>query len=200
MHKSSSSSCSVGTFNGNINQLQLDHIRHRTTLCSTSVHANGDDRDYDASPVNYFQPRTMTVSESFAYFARLVVQTILDKRAQIYSGGNNRRRLRNRIKNILRKGKRDIQKESTKAKAGVWESLCKLNESRKSLIQLVGYDSSLLVPAFTFLTLGALMSSIIPHYYSACISYVVVGEANRDKLLWALGGLGMFHEQWRSRH
>ena len=69
----------------------------------------------------------------------------------------------------------------------------KLNESRKSLIQLVGYDSSLLVPAFTFLTLGALMSSIIPHYYSACISYVVVGEANRDKLLWALGGLGTFH-------
>ena len=68
-----------------------------------------------------------------------------------------------------------------------------LNESRKSLIRLVGYDSSLLVPAFGYLIMGAFMASVIPYYYSSCISCVAAGEANREKLLWAMGGLGVSH-------
>ena len=35
------------------------------------------------------------------------------------------------------------------------------------------------------------MSSVIPYYYSSCISCVAAGEASREKLLWALGGLGL---------
>mmetsp|Transcript_24675 Transcript_24675/g.51677 ORF Transcript_24675/g.51677 Transcript_24675/m.51677 type:complete len:826 (+) Transcript_24675:275-2752(+) len=73
------------------------------------------------------------------------------------------------------------------------QSLRRLNESRKNLIRLVGYDSSLLVPAFGYLTLGAFMSSIIPHYYSACISCVAAGEPNKLKLISSLCGLGVSH-------
>mmetsp|Transcript_3658 Transcript_3658/g.6881 ORF Transcript_3658/g.6881 Transcript_3658/m.6881 type:complete len:807 (-) Transcript_3658:370-2790(-) len=167
------------------------HNQFRTTLSSSLV-ANGD--EIAESPVNEFQPRTMKVSESFAFFARFVVQTILEKRAKKKLGRENRRRLRNRIKHVL--SLRIAKKEpiiKKKKEGGVRESLRKLNESRKKLIQLVGYDSSLLVPAFGFLIMGAFMSSVIPHFYSSCISCVAAGEANREKLLWALGGLGMSH-------
>jgi hypothetical protein len=70
-------------------------------------------------------------------------------------------------------------------------SIRKLKESQQKLVRLVGYDSSLLVPAFSYLIAGALFKSIIPHFYSACISCVASGEVNRGKLLLALGGLGL---------
>ncbi len=39
--------------------------------------------------------------------------------------------------------------------------------------------------------MGAFMSSVIPYYYSSCISCIASGEPNRSKLLWAIGGLGL---------
>jgi hypothetical protein len=176
----------------NVNE-QNDHGRYRTELHSSTV-INGNAAVSDEL-VNEFQPRTMKVSESFVFFARFVVQTILDNRIHQSSGWENRRRLRDRI---FRKTKQELTTVTTttstsKQKRGFRESMCKLNESRKSLIRLVGYDSSLLVPAFGYLIMGAFMSSVIPYYYSSCISCVAAGEANRDKLLWALGGLGVSH-------
>ena len=90
-------------------------------------------------------------------------------------------------------GKTKLDVEKKRPTGGIRESLRKLNESRRKLIQLVGYDSSLLFPAFSFLILGAFMSSVIPHFYSSCIAAVAAGESNRDKLLFALGGLGLSH-------
>mmetsp|Transcript_5953 Transcript_5953/g.13023 ORF Transcript_5953/g.13023 Transcript_5953/m.13023 type:complete len:801 (-) Transcript_5953:56-2458(-) len=180
---------------------QLNDILFRTELYSSASTAN-EDYDYE-SPVNEFQPRTMTVSGSFAFFARFVVQTILDKRAERNLGSKNRRRLRNRLKRALsfRKSKEEedsttttAKKEKAKGGGGIrFESLRELNESRKNLIRLVGYDSSLLIPAFSFLIMGAFMSSVIPHFYSACISCVAAGEPNREKVMWAVGGLGLSH-------
>jgi ATP-binding cassette subfamily B (MDR/TAP) protein 9 len=73
---------------------------------------------------------------------------------------------------------------------GIMASIRQLKESQRKLVGLVGYDSSLLVPAFSYLIAGALFKSIIPHFYSACISCVAAGEA-RGKLLLALGGLSL---------
>lgn len=172
--------------------------RGRTTLLSSATLINGDgETDTDESPVNEFQPRTMKVSQSFTFFSQFVVKTILDKRAQKTLGRENRRRLRDRLKRVLlhRKVKKVLTTKKKKGakKTGIRANMRKLNESRKKLILLVGYDSSLLVPAFSYLIMGAFMSSVIPHYYSACISCVAAGEANRNKLLWALGGLGLSH-------
>ena len=124
--------------------------------------ANGDG-------VNSFVPRTQTVIQSLAYFLRFVVQTFQSKRVieERHDG------------------------EPEPPKLGIRASFRKLNDSRKSLIRLVGYDSSLLVPAFSFLVLGAFMSSVIPHYYSSCISCVAAGEPSREKIVMAIAGLGI---------
>ncbi|KAL7542047.1 hypothetical protein ACHAXR_011461 [Thalassiosira sp. AJA248-18] len=180
-------------YNGN--NRHLGHIRpsSRTALYSSVTVANGDENNQ--SMVNEFQPRTMTVSGSFKFFARFVVQTILDKRAERKLGRENRQRLRSRVKRVLllRKEKLKTTKSRKDKSSGIRESMRKLNGMRKEMIRLVGYDSSLLVPAFSYLIMGAFMSSVIPHFYSSCISCVAAGEANKEKLIWALGGLGISH-------
>jgi ABC-type multidrug transport system fused ATPase/permease subunit len=71
------------------------------------------------------------------------------------------------------------------------ESLSVLNEQRRNLVALAGYTSSIVVPSFTFLVLGSLMNSIIPHYYSKCLQCVATLEPSRPKLLHALMGLAI---------
>jgi hypothetical protein len=121
-------------------------------LYSSTAKVNGEVEIYDR--VNEFRPRTMKVSESVAFFARFVAQSILDKRAQKSLGRENRRRLRNRLKRVafVRKATNELV-ATTKTKGGkgarqrgMMGSIRKLNESRKSLIRLVGYDSSMMVP------------------------------------------------------
>lgn len=184
------------------------HDQHATALRSVTAAANGANGDisteevYDEMPHDDFEPRTMKVFESFAFFARFTVQSILETRAIKSQDGTNRRRLRQRLKQLIFRRKNEqndvirttkTTKEQPDEKTGIRRSLSGLNESRKNLTRLVGYDSSLLLPAFSYLILGALMSSIVPHYYSACISCVAAGEPNRAKLIWAIGGLGLSH-------
>jgi hypothetical protein len=137
----------------------------------------------------------MKVSESMAFFARFVVQTIQHQRIQKQIGDAERIRLRQRLKRFffIGNGKKETLAAAANAedRQGIMASIHKLNESKQKLVGLVGYDSSLLLPAFSYLVLGALFKSIIPHFYSACISCVAAGEANRRKLLMAMGGLGM---------
>lgn len=124
----------------------------RTLLYSSTGKANGEVEIYDR--MNEFRPRTMKVSESVAFFARFVAQSILDKRAQKSLGRENRRRLRDRLKRVafVRKATKELVATTKKKGAkgakqrGMMGSIRKLNESRKSLIRLVGYDSSMMVP------------------------------------------------------
>ena len=129
------------------------NIRYsRTLLYSSTGKVNGEAEIYDR--VNEFQPRTMKVSESVAFFARFVAQSILDKRAQKSLGRENRRRLRDRLKRVafVRKATKELVATTKKKGAkgakqrGMMGSIRKLNESRKSLIRLVGCDSSMMVP------------------------------------------------------
>jgi len=189
---------------------QRRHNHRATALRSaTEAAANGANGDISTEEVDDddelshddFEPRTMKVFESFAFFARFTVQSILEKRAMKSQDGSNRRRLRQRLKQLIfrRKNEHNVietikaTKKQPDEKTGIRGSLSGLNESRKNLTRLVGYDSSLLLPAFFYLIMGALMSSIVPHYYSACISCVAAGEPNRAKLIWAIGGLGLSH-------
>ncbi len=205
---------------GNIGVPQLAiHKRHQSQrhhkVTSTSfalrslstAAANGANGDVsmmeDELPVDDFQPRTMKVLESFAFFVRFSAQTILEKRAQRSQGRSNRRRLRHRLKQMIFRRKYKhldtdaddlvVKTEGSDENLGLRESVRKLDESRKNLTRLVGYDSSLLLPAFSYLVLGAFTSSIVPHFYSACISCVASGDPNRAKLVWAIGGLGLSH-------
>jgi hypothetical protein len=133
---------------------------HRTILHSSTIpdEMNGDnvaDSDDPYYMANQFQPRTMKVSESLAFFVRFVAHTIMEKRAQNSKGRDNRRRLRDRLKQVAfpRKSMKDFSDETlttatavssssttttptttTKNRLGKWH---KINESRKSLIRLV---------------------------------------------------------------
>ena len=196
-----------------VSQLALEPRHHKRTTTSSALQslstaaangANGDVSEMeDELPVDIFQPRTMKVLESFAFFVRFSAQTILEKRALRRQGRSNRRRLRHRLKQLVfrRKYKHAVtdeddtmaQPEEADENLGIRGSIRKLGESRKNLTRLVGYDSSLLVPAFSYLILGAFTSSIVPHFYSACISCVASGDPNRAKLIWAIGGLGLSH-------
>ncbi len=189
-----------------------------SAIHSTAAAELNDDTRNINLPDQYtddFQPRTMGVSESMIFFVRFVFQSIHENRAQRRLGRTNRRQLRHRLKKFLFRRKsrdseeivlpsttlkqKELMKKSMKnirlktEDLSLNQSLRRLNESRKNLIRLVGYDSSLLVPAFGYLTLGAFMSSIIPHYYSACISCVAAGEPNKLKLIRSLCGLGVSH-------
>lgn len=170
--------------------------RCRTALYSSTDIGNGERDPYETA--NQFQPRTMKVSESVAFFARFVVQTILDRRAQKKVGRDNRRRQRNRLNLVAfsRKATKGIIATTTKKssekyskRTGIMAKWNKLNESRKSLIRIVGYDSSMMTPAFGYLIMGAFMTSVVPYYYSSCISCIASADPNRSKLLWAVGGL-----------
>ena len=184
-------------------QHTIHQKNYKPTKSSTKLSNTATDLEEitDGLPDDDFQPRTMKVLESFSFFARFTAKTILEKRAQRSQGTSKRRRLRRRLKQMILRRKDEasnvndsaVKTKTTDDNYGIRGSIRKLNESRKNLTSLVGYDSSLLLPAFSYLILGALMSSIVPHFYSACISCVVGGEPNQAKLLWAIGGLGLSH-------
>jgi hypothetical protein len=186
-------------------ECQYRHHRKHIKISDRRTHCvhNGDTAETDELPIDDFKPLTMKVFESYQFFIRFTLQSIIEKHAQRSQGGSYRRRLRHRLKQLIFRRKHKLSPESDvvrenitatepkkKKLGGIFGSLRKLAASRKNLTRLVGYDSSLLVPAFSYLILGALMSSVVPHFYSACISCVAAGEPNRSKLMWALIGLG----------
>ena len=67
----------------------------------------------------------------------------------------------------------------------------KLNEQRKNVMSLAGYTPHIVVPSFVFLFLGALMTSIVPSYYSKCIQCVSTLAATKAQLIEAIVGLGV---------
>jgi ABC-type multidrug transport system fused ATPase/permease subunit len=137
----------------------------------------------------------MKVTESMVFFARFVAQTIQQQRLQKQLSNAVRKRLRHRLKKLfIRKKEQDVTAvtpSTDEEEWGIMASIRKLNESKQKLVGFGGYDSALLFPAFSYLIVGALFKSIIPHFYSACISCVAAGEANKGKLMLALGGLGL---------
>ncbi|GKY92308.1 hypothetical protein MPSEU_000201900 [Mayamaea pseudoterrestris] len=68
-------------------------------------------------------------------------------------------------------------------------TLRRLEVQRRNLSQLAGYTADIVAPSFAFLTLGALLTSIIPHYYSKCIQVVATLDPDASKVIHALMGL-----------
>ena len=136
-------------------------------------------------PADEFRPRTMQLTESAAFFARHVARTLVEARAR---RRRERRRWRWR-RDAARPAAAEAAAGGGRGTTAGGGTLARLNRARKDLARLVGHDASLLVPSFGFLFLGALMSSVVPHFYSSCISCVVTG-ADRGKLLRAVAGLG----------
>ena len=139
----------AATINGNI---KLDHaedlIEQRRALL--------DD----------FRPKTSTLMESLSFFAKYFVNTFKLNR---HNKKMHRRKKKERQKRT-QNNQMYIEDDSDEATLSFREKLSFINQSRKRIINLVGYKKGLIYPSFTYLVLGALFTSIVPHYYSNSIT------------------------------
>jgi hypothetical protein len=114
---------------------------------------------------NKIEPETKRLQQSMSFYAMFVVKHFQDRYIK-----------RKTVKKI--KGQR----------RAMWRLL---NEQRKNIITLAGYTPHIVVPSFLFLFLGALMTSIVPSYYSKCIQCVSTLSTSRSQLISAIVGLGV---------
>ena len=120
---------------------------------------------------NGIHPKTMTLPGSVRFFALFVIKLMNE---------NQRRR------HLLR-----LRKGTGKAWQRWRKNWIALNEQRRNLVQLADYSWSIVAPSFFFLIMGALMTSIIPHYYSRCFQLVATLEGPSPRAYRALIGLAV---------
>jgi ABC-type multidrug transport system fused ATPase/permease subunit len=190
-----------------INQRRIDlHVRQRnapgrhldffaasTSLGSSSTSSANEPLDnnglgyYDP---NQIHPKTKTLTESIAFFARLCLK-LMDTSAR-----------RNRILKLRRQNQPAISlaralatstttKRQREREPSWKRNLRKLNEHRINLVKLADYTAPIVAPSFLFLTLGALMTSIIPHYYAECIQLVATLDPSPTKVWRSIVGLAV---------
>jgi hypothetical protein len=136
--------------------------QHAVALGTGPAERNGYDPFETA---NKIEPETMPLPQSLAFYAKFLVQHFVKKGVDKKALGKVKGR-----------------------KRAMFE---KLNEQRKNVVTLAGYTPHIAVPSFTFLLLGALMTSIVPAYYSKCIQCVSTLTATRAQLVEAVVGLGV---------
>jgi hypothetical protein len=125
-----------------------------------------DISDYDPYHMaNDIEPKTQSLPSSMVFYARFVVDYFSQ----------------------MRLDRKSVEKVKGRRRA-MWT---KLNEQRKNIMTLAGYTAEIVNPSFLFLFLGALMTSVVPSYYSKCIHCVSTLTATRGQLLESLVGLGV---------
>lgn len=139
------------------------------------------DEEYD---YNGIQPKTASLRESAEFYARFVVKKMRD---------NRKKKLAERK---FRRGWRFWKKlpptyADGTPRGSMWDTIQTLNKQRRNVVKLAGYNAPIVVPSFIFLLLGALMMSVIPHFYSDCITCVATNEPSRLKCIQALSGLAI---------
>jgi hypothetical protein len=117
---------------------------------------------------NGIVPETKSITGSMRFYARFVIKSFVMNRAK--------------------KAKRPTRTRG-EARKSFRDNLAKLNEQRKNLVSLAGYNSSIVIPSFGFLFLGALLTSIVPLYEAKCIQLVATLHPSRQKVVEALVGL-----------
>jgi len=136
---------------------------------------------------NEIHPKTKPIVESAGFFAGYCLRMIAENQ--------RRKRLLERIRSkrkrqleFIEKAQRLRRRKSPLARSvSTWR---KLNEQRRNLVKLADYTAHIVAPSFVVLALGALMVSVIPHYYSQCIQLVAtLDRSSSSRLLRALVGL-----------
>ena len=152
------------------------------------------------SLVNDFTPETMSLRQSMVFFVKYLFkhQKELTLKRQIMYPNSLRSKLfpsRYTMDDISKADAKILRKEikrEQQEKKPFWETMRSLNESRKELIELVGYDSKLLVSCFGFAMLAAFMNSVIPHYYGQSVNCLANAlTTSRTEVIKALTGLGV---------
>ena len=129
-------------------------------------------------------PKTQSLTGSMSIFAQFVINRVIANRRKKVLERRHRRGLRFWKKPLPLL---DGQPEEP----SFWDSLKILNEQRKNVVKLAGYNAPIVAPSFTFLLLGALTTSIIPQYYSNCLQCVATLDPSRANCIRALAGLAI---------
>jgi hypothetical protein len=156
--------------------------------------------DEPKSMVNDFKPSTMTLTQSMIFFVKYLIKHRNEqviKRQLVHGETVTPDRWPSTL-NIRDIGKADAErlraevKKEQMEKRPLLETLKNLNDSRKELIELVGYDANLLVSCFGFAVLAAFMNSVIPHYYGQSVNCLANAmSTTRPEVMKALTGLGV---------
>lgn len=100
------------------------------------------------------QPRTRSILRSCQFFVHYVIYQFWKNRHERYK-------------------KRHQEYIEIFGENSTWKTrLAKLNEQRLNLVTLANYGFSIVAPSFLFLFIGALTTSIVPHYWAKCIQLV----------------------------
>jgi hypothetical protein len=149
--------------------------------------------------INDFRPKCMTINHSMVFFLNYLV--LHRKEQAIKRNMANPNSIRSKLwpsksnindvgQKVVERLRAEVKQEQLEKKPFI-ETLKLLNESRKEMIELVGYDANLLVSCFSFAMLAALMNSIIPHYYSQAVNCLANAmTSTRVEVMASLTGLG----------
>ena len=149
--------------------------------------------------INDFRPKCMTLNQSMVFFLNYLV--LHRKEQAIKRNMANPNSIRSKLwpsksnindvgQKVVERLRAEVKQEQLEKKPFI-ETLKLLNESRKEMIELVGYDANLLVSCFGFAMLAALMNSIIPHYYSQAVNCLANAmTSTRVEVVASLTGLG----------
>jgi len=150
--------------------------------------------------INY-APKTKTLDRSMVFFARYLLQHIKEKRlkkslsqSKMRLFSKSRRSSSESLKDdkdaeLLSQLKEEVDREHNERKS-LPETISSLNTIRKEMIELVGYDASLLIPCFGCASVAALMSTAVPHFYGLCVTCLANASiTTRKEVLTALSGL-----------
>lgn len=118
---------------------------------------------------NGIVPQTNSITGSMAFFVQFAIKTMATNKLK--------------KKNAPKKRQRGARRQYFR------ENMAKLNEQRKNLVALAGYNAHIVVPSFSFLFLGALMTSVVPLYEAKCIQLVATLHPSKAKVVEALVGL-----------
>jgi ABC-type multidrug transport system fused ATPase/permease subunit len=124
---------------------------------------------------NEIHPHTQPLSQSMSSFVWFVVQQLQQNQKRRKRFLQLQQAMRPPVPTVRRK--RWLQQ---------WQQL---NEQRKNIVTLADYGMHIVTPSFISLTIGALLVSIIPHYYAQCIQLVATLDPNGSRLVRALVGL-----------
>mmetsp|Transcript_10434 Transcript_10434/g.19519 ORF Transcript_10434/g.19519 Transcript_10434/m.19519 type:complete len:828 (-) Transcript_10434:3975-6458(-) len=158
--------------------------------------------DEPKSMVNDLKPVTMTLTQSMIFFVKYLIKHQKEQmiKRQLVNLDVTKTKLwpskvssvvRDISKSDMERLKAEVKKEQSE-KRPLLETLRNLNDSRKELIELVGYDANLLVSCFGFAVLAAFMNSVIPHYYGQSVNCLANAmTTTRPDVVKALTGLGV---------
>eukprot|EP00547_Thalassionema_nitzschioides_P004243 CAMPEP_0194221340 /NCGR_PEP_ID=MMETSP0156-20130528/30374_1 /TAXON_ID=33649 /ORGANISM="Thalassionema nitzschioides, Strain L26-B" /LENGTH=725 /DNA_ID=CAMNT_0038951707 /DNA_START=294 /DNA_END=2471 /DNA_ORIENTATION=- len=152
-----------------------------------SIESVDDYRKEEDYYVYGITPKTKSLTKSASFYANFVVKKMIQNRLE-------KRQRRKATRETFRfwKNKKQPAVRPVKPKQKtLWDVIKSLNEERKNVVKLAGYDGPIVIPSFSSLLLGALMISIIPQYYSECLQCVATLDPSRTRLMRALFGLGL---------